>query len=103
MRIARCTRVGMLLSGAWGVGVATSLVYADLRAGSFLRNSAFEVCDYVNYHLHDYGSCWRHLMKVADVVDHSWVGLAVLSLAPVLFAWLGGYVTLGLCRRLQSD
>jgi hypothetical protein len=102
MHVARWTRIGMLISGAWIVGATTCLAYADIRAGRFLRNSAFEVCDYVNYHVRHYASCWRDLMKVAAFVDHPWANVAVISLAPILLVWLGAHVTLRLWRWVHS-
>ena len=86
MRIDRWARLSMLLSGAWIVAATIGLTFADLRIARFLRYSAFEVCDYINYHLCHCGNCWRDLMVVAAFVDRPVINFALIALAPVIFA-----------------
>jgi hypothetical protein len=78
-------------------------MYADIRAGTFVRNSAFEVCDYVNYHLRDYASCWRDLMQVAAFLDHAWTSVAAIVVAPVVLAWLGWHITPRIWQWVRSS
>jgi hypothetical protein len=93
---------GVVLSAAWIAGTAAYLTHADVRAGTFIRNSAFEVCDYVGYRLGDYADCWRDLMKVAGLIDDPWTSLALISLAPVLLAWSIQRVTGRVWQWLRS-
>ena len=88
MRIDRWACVRMLLSGAWIVAATIGLAFADLRIARFLRYSAFEVCDYINYHVCHCGNCWRDLMVVAAFVDRPVINFALIALAPVGFAWI---------------
>lgn len=103
MRMTRSMVIGAVVSGAWIVAAATSVSYANIRAGALLRNSAFEVCDFVGYHLRDYPSCWRDLMKMAAVLDHPWANQAAISLGPVLLAWSGMLVSLRLMRWFRAS
>jgi hypothetical protein len=74
-------------SAAWIAGAALYVTYADIRLAEFLRNSAFEVCDYVSYRL-QYGNCWHDLMKAAAFLDRPWANLALVALAPLPMIWL---------------
>lgn len=85
------------------VGAAIFLRYADIRAAKFLRNSAFEICDYVNHHLGHYGNCWHDVMNVAAYVDDGWTDIAMVSLAPILFGWLVIFITMSLWQWLHSS
>lgn len=88
MRNALWKRLGLLLSGGWIIVASIVLTSADLRIARFLRYSAFEVCDYVNYYLCHCGNCWRDLMAVAAFVDRPLVNFALIALTPVLLAWI---------------
>ena len=104
MNVARHTQIAMIIvSGVWIVGVLTSLAFADIRVARFLRYSAFEVCDYINYHVCRCGDCWRDLMNVAWFVDHPLINAALISLAPVALIWLAACSTVKLWRWVRSD
>ena len=87
-------RFGMLASGAWLVGAIIGQAYGDVRIARFLRYSAFEVCDYINYHLCHCGNCWQNLMNVAAFVDHPFINLALIAAAPIVLAWSCAYAAL---------
>jgi hypothetical protein len=102
MDIARRTQIAMIVvSGAWIVGVLTSLAFADIRVARFLRYAAFETCDYINYHVWRCDDCWRDLMNVAWFVDHPLINAALISLAPVALIWSAA-ATLKLRRWVHS-
>jgi hypothetical protein len=88
MRPRRATIFALAVSAAWIAGAAIAVRYADLRAAKFLRNGAFEVCDYVGYRLFAWPDCWRDLMAAASALDTVFADLALLALAPVVLAWL---------------
>jgi hypothetical protein len=94
MRIARWARIGMAISAAWIGCALTALTYADIRVARFLRYAAFEVCDYVNHYVCHCGNCWRDVMNVAAFVDQPLMNLALIALAPIVFAWLCAYAAL---------
>jgi hypothetical protein len=104
MDIARRAQFAMIVvSGIWIVGALSSLAFADIRVARFLRYSAFEVCDYVNYHVCRCGDCWRDLMNVATFVDHPLTNAALITLAPVTLLWSVAYSTLKLWRWVCSN
>src|SRR5215470_13162211 len=104
MDVVRRAQLAMIVvSGVWIVGALSSLVFADIRVARFLRYSAFEVCDYINYHVCHCGNCWRDLMKAADIVDHPLINLALISLVPTPFLWLGTCATIEVLRWRRSD
>ena len=72
----------------WFVAVAAYVRYADIRAAKLLKDSAFEVCDYVGHRLVGYADCWRDLMTLASYLDNDWADVALLALAPALLLWL---------------
>ncbi len=92
MRPGRWKLAGLAASAGWIVGAAIYLQYTDIRAAKFLRNAAFEICDYVSHRLIAYANCWADLTKIAASLDNVWASLALLSLAPVLFVWLVAYM-----------
>ena len=98
MRIGGRARIGLIVSAAWVVGMVTSVTLADIRVARFLRYSAFEVCDYINYRLCHCGNCWRIVMNFASFVDHPLINLALIVVAPIVLAWSLARVTLGLSR-----
>ena len=103
MHIAGSVRIGMIVASCiWIVGVLISLAFADIRVARFLRYSAFEVCDYINYHVCRCGDCWRDLMSVAALVDHPLINAALISLIPVALMWLAACSTLKLWQWLNS-
>jgi hypothetical protein len=57
MRVPRWMRIGLGMSAAWIAGAAIAVTYADLRIARLVRYAAFEVCDYVNHHLWNWGNC----------------------------------------------
>ena len=75
-------------------GAIIGQAYGDVRIARFLRYSAFEVCDYINYHLCHCGNCWQNLMKVAAFVDQPLINFALIALAPIALGWLCAYVAL---------
>jgi hypothetical protein len=104
MDIARRAQVAMIvISGAWIVGALSSLAFADIRVARFLRYSAFEVCDYINYHVCRCGDCWGDLMNVATLVDHPLTNAALITLAPLALLWSATYSTLKLWRWVCPD
>jgi hypothetical protein len=104
MDIARRAQFAMIVvSGVWIVGALSSLAFLDIRVARFLRYSAFEVCDYMNYHVCRCGDCWRDLMNVATFVDHPLTNAALIALAPVMLLWSAAYSILTLWRRVCSN
>jgi hypothetical protein len=73
------------------LGATIGLTFADLRVARFLRYSAFEVCDYINYHLCHCGNCWRGVMAVATFVDQPVINFALIALVPVVLARLAAH------------
>jgi hypothetical protein len=94
MHISGRGSIGLIVSAAWITGTVIWLTFADMRIARFLRYSAFEVCDYINYHMCHCGNCWRDLIKAAEFVDHPLINLALISLMPIVLVWLGASVTL---------
>jgi hypothetical protein len=88
MEIALTTRIGIGLSVVWMLGATIGLTVADVRVARFLRYSAFEMCDYVNYHLCHCNNCWRDVMAVARFVDQPVINFALIALVPIVLAWL---------------
>ncbi|MGQ0677056.1 MAG: hypothetical protein ACT4N4_13350 [Rhodospirillales bacterium] len=76
----------------WFAATAAYVRYAEFRAAKLLKDSAFEVCDYVGHRLVGYADCWRDLMTVASYLDNDWANLALLALAPALSLWLAAAV-----------
>jgi hypothetical protein len=104
MDIARRAQFAIIaVSGVWIVGALSSLAFADIRIARFLRYSAFEVCDYINYHVCRCGNCWRDLMNVATFVDHPLTNAALITLAPVALLSSAAYLTLKLLRWVCPD
>ena len=101
MQIAGRRSIGLIVSAAWIVGTVI-LVFADIRVAKLLRYSAFEVCDYINYHFCYCGNCWRNLMKAAEFVDYPVVNFVLLSLTPIVLVWLGVSLTLKVWQRVRS-
>jgi hypothetical protein len=102
MHIAGWRSIGLIVSAAWIVGTLIGLAITDIRIAKLLRYSAFEVCDYVNYHLCYCGNCWRNLMKAAEFVDYPVVNFVLISLTPVVLAWLGVSLTLKVWQWVRS-
>ena len=101
MRITR--KISLIVSAAWIGATMILLTFADMRVARFLRYSSFEVCDYINYHVCRCGNCWRDLMKAADIVDHPLINLALISLVPIPFLWLGTSATIEVLHWRRSD
>ncbi|MBI4273070.1 MAG: hypothetical protein HY659_00020 [Rhizobiales bacterium] len=103
MRLERLKLVGIAIAAGWIAGAILYLQHADIRAAKFLRNSSFEICDYVNYHLALYSGCWHDLMKIAASLDNAFANLAILSLAPVLLLWLAATIAQKLWRLMRAS
>jgi hypothetical protein len=83
MLIGGRERIGLIASAAWMVGMVILVTFADIRVARFLRYSAFEVCDYINYRLCHCANCWRNVMNFASFVDHPLINLALIVVAPL--------------------
>jgi len=103
MQIALVTRIAVLVSVGWIVAATIGRTFADLRVARFLRYSAFEVCDYVNYHLCHCGNCWRDLMAVAAFVDRPAIDFLIIALIPVAVAWAGAYAAVRAYRLVAGS
>jgi hypothetical protein len=95
----RVKPVAVVLAAAWLALAAPLALVADLRAAKFLRNGAFEICDYVTSRVPAYAGCWHDLMRLAAALDNPWANLALVALAPLLLAWLAILAVRGV-RRL---
>ena len=102
MRLERWSGIAVGLSAAWIVGSALALWATGFRVAGFLRNSAFEVCDYAIHHFGTSADCWRSMMRTADLLDGRLADIGVVALAPVLLGWLAVGAALGLRRRAIS-
>ncbi len=87
----RWNLVGLAVGVGWFVVVAAHIRYADIRAAKLLKDSAFEVCDYVSHRLVDYADCWRDLTTLASNLDNAWANFTLLALAPALLLWLAAW------------
>jgi len=94
MNRGRRNLVGLGVGVGWFVVVTAYIRYADIRAAKSLKDSAFEVCDYVSYRLVEYPDCWRDLITLASYLDNAWVNLVLFALAPALLLWLAAVVAL---------
>ena len=104
MDVVRRAQLAMIVvSGVWIVGALSSLVFADIRVARFLRYSAFEVCDYINYHICRCGDCWRDLMNMATFVDHPLTNAALITLVPVALLWFVAYSIQNLWRWVRTN
>jgi hypothetical protein len=91
-------RFGVGLTVVWIVSTIIALTIADFRVARFLRYSAFEVCDYVNYHVCYCGNCWRGMMNAATVVDGPVINFTLIVVVPIGLAWLCAYVATKMLR-----
>jgi hypothetical protein len=103
MRPGRCKLVGFAVGVGWIVGATTFVRHADIRVARFLKDSTFEVCDYVSHRLVAYAECWRDLMTLASYLDNVWADLALLALAPVLLLWLAALVARKIWRSARAS
>ena len=100
-RLTRFAWVMIVLSMIWAFGAALHTHTADVRQAETSAEYSYKVCSFGKavHHDTDLTSCDAERAKTFNLwMEHSTANAAIVALAPIPFAWLGGFILLYVAR-----
>ena len=101
MRANGWQRIGVILSVIWAIGAGWYQRAADMAHASLAARALFEIC--YSDKRPDNPQCVVDSTNAYNAsIRESWVRVAVVSLGPILLAWLAAYVVLLVARWIRA-